>query len=93
MKLATIVGSVVSTMQHPTLDGRRLLLAQLLDDDRQPVGPEQVVVDLVGAGPGEEVLVLDEGSSARLLLASPAAPVRAVVVGIVDALEVSRSDG
>ena len=87
MKLAVIVGNVVSTIAHSTLFGRRLLLARYLDRDGMAIGPENVVVDTVGAGPGERVLVLDEGGSARLILDSERAPVRAVVVGIVDSVD------
>lgn len=87
MKLGLIVGNVVSTFQHSTLDGRPLLLARFTNLAGEAEGPEHLVVDTVGAGPGQWVLILDEGSSARQILASPEAPVRAVVVGIVDAVD------
>lgn len=48
-------------------------------------------MDSVGAGAGETVLILDEGNSARQVLAFPEGPVRAVIVGIVDHLELSAA--
>lgn len=87
MKLARVVGSVVSTIQAPIFDGRRLLLCQLLDAEVAPTDAYLIAVDCVGAGAGETVVILDEGNSARQILGVEAGPIRAVVVGIVDAVE------
>ena len=88
MKLGRVRGSVVSTIQVPWLDGHRLLLCDLLTDTGEDTGRYTIAVDAVGAGSGERVLILDEGNSARQVLRSPDAPVRAVVVGVVDAVEI-----
>lgn len=88
MKIGRVVGTVVSTMNAPVFDGRRLLLCDLLDTSGEPEGGYLICVDTVGAGAGEAVLILDEGNSARLVLGLTEGPVRAVVVGIVDQLEV-----
>ena len=87
MKLARVAGTVVSTISAPAFDGRKLLLCDLLDADRKPAGGYLIAVDTVGAGPGETVLLLDEGNGARQVLRDPDAPVRTVVVAIVDAVE------
>lgn len=84
MKLARVVGTVVSTINAPDLDGQRLLLCDLLDPSGGPAGGYLIAVDSVGAGAGETVLLLDEGNSARQVLAAPGAPIRTVIVGIVD---------
>ena len=84
MKLARVVGTVVSTIDHPAFDDRTLLLCDLLDATGQPAGGYMIAVDSVGAGAGEIVLLLDEGNSARQVLQAPGAPIRTVVVGIVD---------
>ena len=89
MKLARVAGTVVSTIHNLALDGKKQLLVDLLDSAGQPTGRQLIAVDTVGAGPGETVLVLDEGSSARQILADPDAPIRAVVAGIVDSLELA----
>ncbi len=92
MKLARVVGTVVSTVCSPVFEGRRLLLCDLLDEVGRPKGGSLIAVDAVDAGAGEMVLILDEGNSARQVLATPNAPVRAVVVGIVDQLTVDGRD-
>ncbi|MCD4750197.1 MAG: EutN/CcmL family microcompartment protein [Thermoanaerobaculales bacterium] len=84
MKLGRVTGTVVSTISAPFFDGRRLLTVDLLDPAGTPTGAYLICVDAVDAGAGETVLVLDEGSSARQILKSDNAPVRAVIVGIID---------
>lgn len=84
MKLARVRGTVVSTIQHQSFEGRKLLLCDLLDPRGQALGSYSIAVDTVGAGVGETVLILDEGSSARQVLDDPQAPIRAVIVGVVD---------
>ena len=86
MKLGRVAGTVVSTINVPAFDGRTLLLVDVLDPSGRPAGGYMIAVDTVGAGAGETVLVLDEGNSARQVLAAPGAPIRTVVVGIVDAV-------
>jgi microcompartment protein CcmK/EutM len=86
MILARIVGNVVSTIHHPIVDGRKLLLAERLDHAGQPAGGYLIALDAIGAGHGETVLILDEGNGARQILEDETAPVRSLVVGIVDAV-------
>ena len=87
MILARITGSVVSTIHHSIVDGQKLLLAERLDLTGKPAGGYLIAMDAIGAGQGEIVLILDEGSGARQILDDSNAPVRSIVVGIVDALE------
>jgi len=84
VKLARVVGNVVSTINTPDFDGRTLLLCDLLNPDGKPAGGYQIAVDSIGAGAGETVLLLDEGNGARQVLNAPGAPIRTVVIGIVD---------
>ncbi|MDP2624344.1 MAG: EutN/CcmL family microcompartment protein [Actinomycetota bacterium] len=86
MKLGKVAGTVVSTISHPIYDGRKLLLCDLLDADGADTGGYLICVDAVGAGHGETVLIIDEGNSARQVVGDPTAPIRAVIVGIVDEL-------
>lgn len=86
MKLGRVVGTVVSTINVPVFDGRRLLVCDLVDPAGEPAGGYLIAVDTVGAGAGETVLLLDEGNSARQILGLSTAPVRTLVVGIVDAV-------
>jgi microcompartment protein CcmK/EutM len=87
MILARITGSVVSTIHHPIVDGRKLLLAERLDLTGKPMGGYLIAMDAIGAGMGETVLILDEGNGARQILDDSNAPVRSMVVGIVDAVD------
>ncbi|HSM45917.1 MAG TPA: EutN/CcmL family microcompartment protein [Acidimicrobiia bacterium] len=87
MKVGTVVGTVVSTVNIPVLDGHRLLLCDIQDADGKPDG-YTICIDVVDAGVGETVLILDEGSSARQILGIDTGAIRAVIVGVVDELHV-----
>ncbi|MBI5879879.1 MAG: EutN/CcmL family microcompartment protein [Chloroflexi bacterium] len=87
MRLARVAGTVVSTINTPALDDRTLLICDWLDPDGNALGGYVIAVDTVGAGAGETVLVLDEGNSARQVLGQADAPIRAIIVGIVDAVQ------
>jgi microcompartment protein CcmK/EutM len=91
MKLAHVVGTVVSTINVPVYDDRTLLLCDLVDPAGRPTGGYLIAVDTVGAGAGETVLLLDEGNSARQVLGLSVGPVRTLVVGIVDAVTVEET--
>ena len=87
MKIGRVSGTVVSTINSPVYDNRRLLLCDLLDETGETTsGDYLIAVDSVGAGAGETVLILDEGNSARQVVDIEDAPIRAVIVGIIDAV-------
>jgi ethanolamine utilization protein EutN len=93
MFLARVEGSVVATKKDPSMSGRKLLLLRpQLVDDKDPTrfrpGLNTIVaVDSVGAGIGELVMFC-QGSSARLAPNLKDAPVDAVIIGIVDTVDV-----
>lgn len=93
MFLAKVEGTVVSTKKEASMNGRKLLLLrpQLVDDKDpgkfRPGANTIVAVDSVGAGVNEMVLFC-QGSSARLAAGLKDAPVDAVVIGIVDEVDV-----
>ena len=93
MFLARVEGAVVATKKDSSMSGRKLLLLRpQLVDDQNPTqfrsGKNTIVaVDSVGAGEGEMVLFC-QGSSARLAPSLKGAPVDAVVIGIVDTVDV-----
>ncbi|MBI5533612.1 MAG: EutN/CcmL family microcompartment protein [Deltaproteobacteria bacterium] len=87
MILGRVCGTVVSTVEHPFYDGKKQLIVRACLPDGTLDGEKYVIaVDLVGAGIGQTVLVEDEGNSARQLMGATNAPVRSVIVGIVDAV-------
>src|SRR6266545_3341547 len=93
MFLAKVEGSVVATKKDPSMNGRKLLLLrpQLVDEKDptkfRPGANTIVAVDCLGAGIGEMVL-FTQGSSARLAPGMKDAPVDAVIIGIVDSVDV-----
>ncbi len=91
MILGRISGSVVSTIHHPIVNGRKLLVAERLDAAGSPTGGYLIALDAIGAGRGETVLIIDEGTGARQILDNDNAPVRSVVVGIVDEVALETS--
>ena len=91
MILAQVMGSVVSTRKDPALMSLKLLLVREVDAQFRPAGNLVVAADAVGAGEGELVLVA-QGSSARLTEVSRDRPVDAVICGIVDAVDVGGKD-
>ena len=93
MFLAKVEGSVVATTKEATMSGRTLLLLRpQLVDEKDPAkfrpGTNTIIaVDTVGAGLGEMVMFC-QGSSARLAGGLKEAPVDAVIIGIVDTVDV-----
>lgn len=87
MFLGRVSGTVTSTINHPFYDGRKLLLVDRLDTSLEPDDRYVIAIDTVEAGAGETVLLIDEGNSARQVLADPNGPVRAVIVGVVDDID------
>lgn len=92
MFLARIGGTVVAAIKHPTLSGCRFLLAQRIEADGSAAAEPTVVVDWMGAGNGDTVLVSSDGDIARLRLGNTT-PARMVVVGIVDQVQRRGSAG
>ena len=89
MLLAKIVGTVVATRKDPKLVSSKLLVARPIDPKGKPEGSFLVAVDTVDAGVGETVLIVS-GSSARMASGMKDCPVDAVVVGIVDQVELNE---
>ena len=84
MILARVTGRITSTIHHPDMEGRTLLVLDKLDANGEPKGGHVIAIDTVGAGYGETVIMLDEGNGARQILGVEGMPVRSVVVGSVD---------
>ncbi len=89
MILGKVCGAIHSTINHKFYDNRKLLVVDKLDLDSKPTGAYLIAVDLVGAGAGETVLVIDEGNSARSIVKDELAPLRSIIVGIVDHINIS----
>ena len=84
MRLAEIKGYVTSTVKHSSLGGWRLLIAQPVDDHGLADGAPQVVIDNLGAGLHQRVMITSDGSEARKMVGDERSPARWSVMGIVD---------
>jgi len=87
MILGLVIGSVVATVKDSTYLGRTILMVLPVDKQNKPTGTPVLAIDKVQAGPGDRVLVMTEGNSARQLLNSDNIPTNMVIVGIVDDIE------
>lgn len=103
MFIGKVVGALVSTQKEPTVANAKLLVVEALNAPASSVGAFTasgrvlVAVDFLGATTDEIVLVT-QGSSARMTATTKTMPVDAIVVGIVDAVQfadgvLSKSDG
>lgn len=85
MQIGSVVGIATSTVKHPSMEGWKLLVVQLLAaDGRSPDGEPVLAVDRLGAGRGEKVILTSDGRGTRELLKSDTTPVRWSVMGIPD---------
>ena len=92
MFIAKVRGNVVTTQKVPKMTGRKLLIIEPMrvDEDNKKMFPTEkcfVAVDSIGAGFGELVLVT-QGSSARMTEGTSDAPVDCVIIGIIDTVNV-----
>lgn len=89
MKLARVTAHVVATQKHAFYRGLKTFMVKPVRVDGSEEGTTFVAVDRVQAGIGDLVLLMQEGSSARHMFGEAEAPVRSVIVGIVDHVEIA----
>jgi len=87
MLIARVIGTTVSTIKDEKIMGQKLLVMRQTDETGKSIGKPFVAVDTVGAGVGELVLTAS-GSSARQTTLTKDRPVDAVIMAIIDSLEV-----
>ena len=84
-----VIGEITATIRHPFFEGKKMLVVARTGADGAETGDYVIAIDAVGAGPGDPVLVLDEGTGARQIVGSTTAPVRSVVVGFLDRVDLA----
>jgi ethanolamine utilization protein EutN len=84
MQIGTVIGHATSTIKHPSFEGWRLLVVQMLNAARQPEADPVVAVSKLGPGMGQTVVLSSDGKGARELIGDEKSPVRWFVIGIVD---------
>ncbi len=83
--LGRVIGRATATIKHETLQGWKLLLVQPVMADRtSPDGDPLLVVDRLGSGLGDMVILTSDGRGARQMLGSEKTPVRWTILGIED---------
>ena len=87
MLIARVIGTTVSTIKDEKLVGRKLLIMQQTDETGKAAGKPFVAIDTVDAGIGDLVLTA-AGSSARQTTITKDTPVDAVIMAVIDSLEV-----
>ncbi len=87
MLIARVIGTTISTIKDEKLQGRKLLIVQQTDEFGKPGGKPFVAIDSVNAGTGDLVLTA-AGSSARQTTITKDTPVDAVIMAVIDSLEV-----
>lgn len=91
MMICKVIGNVWATKKEESLDGKKLMVVQQTDTyGEDETGESFVAADVVGAGIGERVLVVN-GSTARKALGGDQVPIDAAIVGIIDSVEVDRN--
>lgn len=87
MRIAKVVGVTVSTIKQEKLHGRTLLVVRETDESGEAFGKPLVAVDVVEAGVGDLVLIA-QGSAARQTDVTDRSPVDAVIMAVIDSLQV-----
>ncbi|AXA37282.1 MAG: ethanolamine utilization protein EutN [Candidatus Hydrogenedentota bacterium] len=88
MYLAKVLGKVISTDKYPAYEHKKLLVVQRLGLDRKPSGLPTVAIDYVGAGEGDIVLVGAAPGLASTVFKVPKAPIRELIMGVVDRVDI-----
>lgn len=90
MRLAKVRGNIVSTQKHGYLIGHKLMLVRDIDLQGNTLGnKDQIAIDLVDSGIGDDVLVVREGAAVQQILGHKNAPVNTIIVAVVDSIEVN----
>lgn len=87
MLLARVTGHMVATVKLDGFTGEKLLVVEPLDQTGKPDGTEVIACDRAGAGIGDVVLLLQEGASCRLIMGKKDVPAEALIVGVVDRID------
>ncbi|MBB14869.1 ethanolamine utilization protein EutN [Candidatus Poribacteria bacterium] len=92
MYLAKVIGKVVSVVKHSAYEARTLLLVQPISLQGQVVRTPTVAVDYVGAGEGDTVLVGSAPGAAQDVFDIDRAPIRELIMGIVNQFDVTSPE-
>ena len=92
MTLARVTGTVVSTAKIKDLEGLKLMIVRQISPLGVLIGKQIVAVDTVQAGIGDDVLIIDEGGSAGIMLDMSSQAIRTVIAAIVDRIDIVKEE-
>ena len=82
-----VIGEVYSTINCPFYTGKKKMIVEKIGPDGKGTGDYLIALDhSIDSGPGDLVLIVDEGNSARQIVDSTTAPLRSIIVGIIDTI-------
>jgi ethanolamine utilization protein EutN len=88
--IGRVAGEIYSTINHDFYNHKKLLVVDKLTPSGKQTGDYLIAVDSVDAGVGETVLIVDEGNSARQVVDDPNAPIRSIIIGIIDEVHIGN---
>ena len=92
MTLARVTGTVVSTAKIKDLEGLKLMIVRPISPRGALIGKQIVAVDTLQAGIGDDVLIIDEGGSAGIMLEMSSQPIRTVIAAIIDRVDIVKEE-
>jgi ethanolamine utilization protein EutN len=84
MQLGRVIGHATATIKHPSMNGLRMAVVQILNAARQPEADPIIAADKLGSGIGDVVVLNSDGKAAREMIGDNKSPVRFFVIGISD---------
>lgn len=91
MLICRVIGNITSTIKNDHFVGKKIMIVQPLDLDGKADGKDYLALDTVDAGIGDRVLVMKEGGSARIVLQDNEIPIQALILGIVDEIDIPEN--
>lgn len=93
MIICKVIGSIVSTIKHESYRNKKIMVVRPINPDGTYKSGTMIAIDTVCAGVGDTVLVASEGRSAMELLGfGKREPLRSVIVGVVDRIDIQKKD-
>ncbi|MFH1220929.1 MAG: EutN/CcmL family microcompartment protein [Candidatus Eisenbacteria bacterium] len=93
MYIGKVIGDVVSSVKHDSLRCHKILIVQPLEPDGKPQGEPILAIDMVDSGTGDTVLIVDQGTAARTVLAMEYPTIRTLILGVVDRIDLGQGEG
>jgi microcompartment protein CcmK/EutM len=90
--LAKVKGNIVSTQKNSHLNGHKLLLIRQIDLNGNFLGKKDIIaLDLVDAGIGDTVLIVQEGAAVKQVLGHANAPVHTIIIAVIDDIDLQNN--